>query len=308
MMQARPSRGRAGAAGLLACLGFGAVLSLLGGCTNGDFGRVRQELVLDNVHDWVGTTAAQSGPGWFSQYPLSDDERMLRDLAYPLIEPPYERQRWYSVLNEYGISRIWHHDWSKFDELAYTRALASRPFRSEAARYARLNDDIRNDSVRVQPFFQVAARVLNMDRKREKSLAFVEGVTPREQMNALARIDENALVISWVQWSLTARTLSYRLALERLAIAVPTPAVSEAERSLVNLQDVISRYRILPGPDIAPGPGVVTIPPFAGPVLPQRPPRRPRPAVAEAPKSDAPVASELGLSAPDTVSAVGTAF
>ncbi len=31
---------------------------------------------------------------------------MLRDLAYPLIEPPYERQRWYSVLNEYGFRGI----------------------------------------------------------------------------------------------------------------------------------------------------------------------------------------------------------
>jgi hypothetical protein len=38
------------------------------------------------------------------EYYVTDDEKKMRDLAYPLIEPPYERQRWYSVLNEYGLS------------------------------------------------------------------------------------------------------------------------------------------------------------------------------------------------------------
>ncbi len=252
---------------MLAVIATGAVVSLLGGCSGGDFGRVRDELVLDNIHDWLGPTAALNSPGLFSVYPLTDDERVLRDLAYPLIEPPYERQRWYGVLNEYGIGRIWHHDWSKFDVQAYLRDLSARSFRSESGRYARLNDDIRNDMVRVQPFFQVAARVITMDRKRENSLAYVSNITPREDINAVARIDENALVISWVQWSLVARATSYRYALERLAIAAPMPAVGEVERSLVALQDLIGYHRILPGPDVAPGPGILTPPLFEGPLL-----------------------------------------
>ncbi len=265
-----PKRAPREGAEIRTIVGMGTALLLLAGCANGDFGRVRPQLVLDNVHDWVGTTAALNSPGLFSDYPLTDDERLLRDLAYPLIEPPYDRQRWYSVLNEYGIGRIWHHDWSLFDEHAYVHWLAAQSFRSELARVGRLNDDIRNDGVRVQPFFQVAARVLIMDRKREKSLAYVEHLTPGEQMSAMARVDENALVISWVQWSLVARTLSYRFALERLAIAVPSPAIGEAERSLVMLQNLIGYHRVLPGPDVAPGPGIVTMPPFEGP------PPRPR--------------------------------
>jgi hypothetical protein len=239
----------------------------LGGCSNGDFDRVKPGLVTDDIHSWVGTTAALGNGAPISSFPLTDDERTLRDLAYPLIEPPYDRQRWYSFLNEYGIGRIFRHDWSRFDDQAYTRALMREPLRSETARYARLGDDIRNDRVRVQPFFQLAGRVLEMDRRREASLGAVSNLTPHEIHNAIARNAENALVISWVQWSLMARTLSYRVALERLSIGEPMAAATDIERSLNALRNLIASYRVLPGPDFAPGPGVAALPPYEGPLL-----------------------------------------
>jgi hypothetical protein len=180
----------------------------LGGCANGDFGRVKSGLVNDEVHSWVGTTAALGNGAPISSFPLTDDERALRDLAYPLIEPPYDRQRWFSFLNEYGMARIFRHNWSLYDPQTYTRVLMSQQLRSEAARYARLGDDIRNDRTRVPPFFLLATRVLDMDRRREASLGAVSYLTPAEELNAIARNAENALVISWVQWSLMARTLS----------------------------------------------------------------------------------------------------
>jgi hypothetical protein len=245
---------------------LGATVALAG-CANGDFGRVKSGLVNDEIHSWVGTTAALGNGAPISSFPLTDDERALRDLAYPLIEPPYDRQRWFSFLNEYGMARIFHHDWSRFDEQAYTRVLMSEQLRSEAARYARLGDDIRNDRTRVPPFFLLANRVLDMDRRREASLPAVSNLTAAEQINAIARNAENALVISWVQWSLTARTVSYRVALERLAIGEPMAAAVDVERSLAALQNLVANYRVLPGPDFVPGAGVVTLPPFDGPML-----------------------------------------
>jgi hypothetical protein len=265
-----PARGRAGIIALTTlCLPL-----VFGGCSNGDFGRVKPGLVTDDIHAWVGTTAALGNAAPISDYPLTDDERTLRDLAYPLIEPPYDRQRWYGFLNEYGIGRIFRRDWSWFDERAYERVLMSEPVRSQAVRYARLGDDIGNDRTRIPPFFLLAARVLDMDRRREKNLAATARLTEPERHNALARNAENALVVSWVQWSLVARALSYRYALERLAIAAPMPAATDIERSLVALQDLIGNYRLLPGPDMVPGPGVVTLPPFEGPVPAPAGPRR----------------------------------
>jgi hypothetical protein len=259
-----------------ATIAFASLLVLggcLGGCANGDLGRVKPGLVTDDIHAWIGTTAALDNGAPVSTYPLTDDERTLRDLAYPLIEPPYDRQRWFSFLNEYGITRFFRRDWSWFDEEAYSRVLTSEPVRSQAVLYARLNDDIANDRTRIPAFFLVAARVLEMDRRREKSLAAAAKRTELDGLNAAARMAENALVVSWVQWSLVARTVSYRHALERLTITAPMPQAAEAEHSLVALGDLIERYRLLPGPDMAPGSAVVTLPPFDGPVLAPRKPR-----------------------------------
>jgi hypothetical protein len=277
-------------------IGIIAIASLLafGGCSNGDFGRVKPDLVTDDIHAWVGTTAALGNGAPVSTYPLTDDERTLRDLAYPLIEPPYDRQRWYSFLNEYGIGRIFQRDWAWFDEEAYARVLMSEPVRSQQVRYARLSDDIGNDRTRIPAFFLVGARVLEMDRRRERSLASAQQSTGREALNAAARMAENALVVSWVQWSLVARTVSYRYALERLAITAPMPAAADTEHSLVALRDLIEGYRLLPGPDMAPGSGVVTLPPFDGPVLaPTKPKKKPLSVLGQAPTPAAPNSASL---------------
>jgi hypothetical protein len=282
------SAGAAVAALLTAAL-LGACLAL-SGCANGDFGRVKPGLVNDDIHAWVGTTAALGNGAPISSFPLTDDERALRDLAYPLIEPPYDRQRWFSFLNEYGMARIFRHDWSRFDEQAYTRVLMSEQLRSEAARYARLGDDIRNDRTRVPPFFLLANRVLDMDRRREASLGAVSNLTTAEQINAIARNAENALVISWVQWSLMARAVSYRVALERLSIGSPMAAATDVERSLAALRNLIAYYRVLPGPDFAPGPGIVAVPIYEGPLLgPSGLPVRYPPASAAVPAPATPV-------------------
>jgi hypothetical protein len=250
---------------LLRRLQIGAALAgslLLAACANGDFGRIKPSLVHDDMHAWVGTRAARSAGIAPSNYPLTDDERQLRDLAYPLIEPPYDRQRWYSIVGEYGLTHIFHCG-CDFDATAYERVLNSTWYRSATGRYARLNDDIRNDVVRVPAFFSVARRVLDMDRKREKSLAYVSGLTAEELTDAVQRVAENSLVIGWVQQSLVNRAASYRYALERLVIATPTPIAVETERSLTLLQTRIAENQILPGPALAPGPfAPVPPPPF----------------------------------------------
>ena len=125
-------------------------------------------LVRDDVHDWVGSTAVAGQP---SNFELTDDERALRDLAYPLIEPHYDRHRWYSVAGEYGLLESSRR--RAFDRAAYANHLLLVDVRSPASRYARLIDDIRNDSTRLAQFFETAGR---SDPKRRKSLAYVSSV------------------------------------------------------------------------------------------------------------------------------------
>jgi hypothetical protein len=56
---------------------------------------------------------------------------------------------------------------------SYANFLIERPYRSSAARYAQLIDDIRADALRVAPFFSMANRVLEADAVRQKSFQFV---------------------------------------------------------------------------------------------------------------------------------------
>jgi hypothetical protein len=216
-----------------------ALLSLLGGCgtTNGDFGEVQPYLVGDDVHDWVGPFATGSVP---SKFDLTDDERALRDLSYPLIEAPYQRQQWYSVAAEYGGIKP---DRRTQDHTLYAKCLLSFDFRSSSARYAQLSDDIHNDSTRMPQFFETAGRVLDMDQKRQKSLAYVSAVSPKELQNAQRRMRENQSTVALVHAKLTQRAASYHFALERLVITTPSPLAVDVERAITQMQGMIERYR-----------------------------------------------------------------
>ena len=217
-------------------------LTLLTGCaTQGDFGEVQPSLVRDDVHDWLSLDAIAGRPAWPSSFNLTDDERALRDLAYPLIEAPYNRQKWHSVAGEYGVTGSDHR--AGFDRTAYATHLLADRYRSPSARYAQLTDDIRNDTARLPQFFETAARVLDIDQKRRKSLAYISDVSPHERQNALRRIKENALLVSLVRAKLMQRVSAYRFALERLVIMTPTTQAVEVERSLNQLRGQIAHYR-----------------------------------------------------------------
>jgi hypothetical protein len=213
--------------------------SSLSGCgAKGDFGRVRPSLVRDDIHAWMGPVATGKKGDASSGHQLTDEERQLRDLAYPLIEPPYARNRWTSVLAEYGFSPPPAH----IDRMAYASNLIQTPYRSQTARYSKLMEDIRNDVTRLDPFFSIAHYVTDMDRKREKSMAYVSDLGAEEYAHTVNRMRENAGIIRWVQASLQERAAAYQFALERLVIAAPSPVAVEAERSLTLLRHRISGY------------------------------------------------------------------
>ncbi len=244
-----------------------AALSLLGACgtTNGDFGEVQPYLVTDSIHDWVGPYA--SGAKKPSKFDLTDDERQLRDLAYPLIDPPYDRQQWYSVAGEYGLYRPARGP--AFDRTAYAKWLLSgdgpSPLaryspnlekvrhdvtiflsphdRSPSARYSRLMDDVRNDITSLPEFFETATRVIDIDQKRQKSLALISALSPAERKNAELRMRENASIVALTREKLAERMSCYRFALERLVLTTPSEQAADVERAINQLQAQIERYR-----------------------------------------------------------------
>jgi hypothetical protein len=205
----------------------------LAGCSGGDLGRTRREFLNDDMHSWVGAEATGSIGLRPSQFQLTDYERQLRDLAFPLIEPPHSRPAWKSVFGDYKpLPSPWRQA-VFFDRTAYGRMLIDEPHRSHASRYAQLIDDVRDDITRFEPFFASAIHVLDLDKKRNASLAHVSGLSPRESADAVARMEENSLIVQWVQQCLGQRISSYRWALERLVIQAPDNMAADADR-LIN--------------------------------------------------------------------------
>lgn len=237
-----------------------AGFAILSGCgLNADFDRPRPSLVTDNMHAWIGKDVARIDGIMPSTYPLTDDERVLRDLAYPLIEPPFARNRWYSILNEYGLTLSLNADIIIREPSAYSDHLTRKAYRSATARYVQLNDDIRNDVVRIDPFFGLARRVIDIDTKRVGALSYTSAVGEGGAANARARVAENALIVAWVQCSLAERAAGYRFALERLVVATPAPMAVEAERSITLMLQEIARNQVVATPRLCgPPPRVVS--------------------------------------------------
>jgi hypothetical protein len=207
----------------------------LGGCSGGDFGRTRQDFLNDDMHRWLGGEATSSIGLRASQFQLTDNERLLRDLAYPLIEPPHSRPAWKSVFGDYQpLSSPWRQT-VVFDRTAYGRVLIDEPHRSHSSRYAQLIEDVRDDITRFEPFFADAVRVIDLDRKRNAALSQVSELSPRERADAVARMEENTLIVQWVQQCLERRISSYRWALERLVLQAPDNMAADADRLIGEL-------------------------------------------------------------------------
>lgn len=217
-----------------------AVAGLSAGCVEtGDFGRLRPELTAENMHDWIGSDAAKRVGGPPSEFRTTDQERELRDRAFGLIDPPDHRNRW-----DFGWGEPKRERAAKpaFDRASYLAKLHKVDRRSEVSAYAQLVTDAHNDVERLPAFFDVAARVTDMDRRRAQSLEHVSKVKPREGANLVARTKENAAIVTWVCQALKERIESYRFALERMVIAVPNASAAEADRAVELLKARSAHY------------------------------------------------------------------
>jgi hypothetical protein len=187
------------------------------------------------MHRWIGEEVTSSVGLRASQFQLTDNERLLRDLAYPLIEPPHSRPAWKTVFGDYKpLPSPWRQE-VVFDRTTYGRTLIDEPHRSHASRYAQLIEDVRDDISRFEPFFAAAVRVIDLDRKRNASLAHISQLSAREHSDAVARMQENSLIVQWVQQCLERRISSYRWALERLVLQAPDTIAADADRLIGEL-------------------------------------------------------------------------
>jgi hypothetical protein len=188
-----------------------------------------------DMHQWVGAEATEALGGRPSNFPLTDDERALRDMAYYFIEPPHSRPSWKGVFGDYQrLPAPWRVK-VVFDRTSYGRKMIDEPHRSQASSYQGLMEDVRNDLSMLDQFIPLAVKLNDLDIKRNKALGYIGDLSPRERADAQARMRENVLVVQWAQQCVEQRVSSYRWALERLVIMAPDRMAAQADALIAEL-------------------------------------------------------------------------
>jgi hypothetical protein len=167
-----------------------------------------------------------------SLYPLTDDEASLREQSFSILQPPQHREVWKTLMASWVQATAFPLDILRADPYAYANVLIGMPFASEAGRYSRLIDDVGSDYLLLGPFMTTACRVVDMDARRAQSLTHVQAFTEYEINSALARNVENGTLIEGAELTLNDRVWSYRYAVNRLVIAVPSRLAVQAERAV----------------------------------------------------------------------------
>jgi hypothetical protein len=221
-------------------------MSGLGACApTGDLGRPRPSVVHETIMPAAGAALARQRGEPVSAYPLTDDEQEMRALGWAVVMPPLQEQWRDRALVELRRTRILPASRARLDRASYADTLLRTPYRSSAARYARLKDDVEADTLRVEPFFQAASRVAEGDRARDGVAARLADLRPDESADVNARVEENGLMIAWVRQSFEERLAAYRYALERLMLATPDRASAEVEAALDAFEAVLRSLRPL---------------------------------------------------------------
>lgn len=209
--------------------------SLMGCAQQGDFGRPKAS-AWNSLVETTGTLAAHERGEPASSFPLTDDERTLRDRAWRFLMPAAGNEAFTDILANLTRTRVLPPNWRSDDVTAYHDALLADAFRSPVSRYHRLSEDIGADARLIAPFAATAARVKEADALRLRSLPFVKSLGDADVRDAAMRVAENRCLIAWVRLETGLRVGRYRYALEHLVIEVPSQQAVLVERTLGALQ------------------------------------------------------------------------
>jgi hypothetical protein len=254
----RPRHGRFRTAASL--LPTAATLALLAACTQtGDFGRPRTG-VWNGLIDTTGSFSTHDRGRLLLDSGLTDDELALRDRAWRFVQPAGTFAAFEDAVLGLATAHATPPTWRVDAIGAYYEALTAEPSRSPVSRYRQLGDDATADARLIPLFTALAARVIDADAARLRSLPFAKTLGDADVRLAVQRVAENRCLIAWVRVEAGLRLARYRFALEHLFAAAPTQDAVSAERSLAMLTARRNLLDPLLPPDAAARCGLAPLP------------------------------------------------
>lgn len=211
-------------------LGLGVLLSGCLGAT-GDFGRTETGPFTSQFLPSLGRANAIARDEPASYFNLTDNERLLRNRATHLTDPPHARDWSGRAVTALETTRVIPGYGRAHAPERYYGFLRSDRFRSSESRYMRLKSDIGADLELVPPFCAIAGIVRATDRDRISATRRRPDLTEVEFSNAHGRVYENNLVINQVDDALGYRLAAYRFAIDRMEMETPSEQIWEANRA-----------------------------------------------------------------------------
>ncbi|WP_208995693.1 hypothetical protein [Pannonibacter tanglangensis] len=222
--------------------GLGLALLGLSACSRptGDFDRARPSVTHDVLMPEAGKLVARLREEPVSEFILTDDEKLLRDLGWGLIRPPATQDWIGGTKVELTRTRLLPEKEGLVPVTLYTVFLGSETFRSSNVRFDRIAADARGDATLVPPFCAVATRVAEADLERLRALSSRDLVTTETYAGANARVWENRAYTDWVAQALRFRIQAYQTAVDHFEIETPSGnRVWEANRAIKELETVV---------------------------------------------------------------------
>jgi hypothetical protein len=212
---------------------------LLCGCVTepvGDFERKDASVFHDTILAGAGKFAAAQRGEPVSSYPLTDEEKELRDVAWDLVRPPHGGASWHADFDfTLQWSRLTPKEWYEIDANDFYVLLRNSGVVSHETYYELLINQARSDASRIPVFRDVAARVGKADGARRAAISAL-AANEAMRLEGEARIAENRHLVNWVEESMQYRIHAYRTALGRLMVEVPSTKAVEAEAAIDALQ------------------------------------------------------------------------
>lgn len=225
---------------------------ILAACQTGDFGRRQVPAFHDEITGFLGRQLAYQRGEPVSSFRFTDHEKRMRAVAYRFGMPPRLRHDAERIIWDLQYKRIFPAYFPPIDANAYYVALKNEKPHSHETYFRMIALDALADIELLYDFIGVAQQVHDGDTLRLRAAMKLAPGAVVPDSPALARIEENRLVVDTVRYKLRERHAAYAHAFSRFAVETPSVVANETEAALERYERAIVRFeadlaRAMPG-------------------------------------------------------------
>lgn len=199
-----------------------ATVILLTGCSNkGDFGRTEPSFFEDKILPVTRTFVGMVRGVATSDYPLTQDEKALRDLSRDLANPNKRASAEKTLMRQAQAAGIAKNKYEKKRRLRHDVGLEAARYRSPYRQHYALLYAVKDDVRLTERFTDSSRRVYKTDSIRYRRLVSSSDLSGDQIRNVTARLKDNREIVNATLLVLENRISDYRLDLKQLKLRAP---------------------------------------------------------------------------------------